>query len=708
MSDNNETPNDIDETLDECETCVPKDAEKVIRDHEEQLNSVLADVESPDEDAEPIKLDIPGLDLARRDFMKAGMAVGAASALAGCASLQGGQETTPGGSQGGHKGTVAPGEHDDYYGFWSGGQSGDIRVLGIPSMRELTRIPIFQSDSGKGWGHDDHTAKVMGDGVSDPAVPSWRSSQDVPLSSGDTHHPVLSETDGEYDGKYVWINDKHHGRIARANLKYFETDAIVDVPNVQAVHAMAVQSPDTKYVYGGCEFRTPWPNDGTADPTNPGEYRAAMTALNPETMEVEFQVLVSGNLDNADSSKDGRWCLMTGYNDEEAFEIEGMSRNDRDYVKAFDIEAIEAALEAGNYEEVNGVPVFDARKDQGIAKHPDSDASTTPLVYYIPVPKSPHGLDVEPQGRYAIANGKLSPTVSLIELAQIDQVDNMADAVVGQPKVGLGPLHTTWDDRGHGYTTLFIDSQVAKWDIEQAVNSPKGSEAAIVGKINVHYNPGHIQATRAETKSPTGEWLVSLNKLSKDRFLPVGPTHPDNDQLIYIGEDKDNEQGGMELVHDGPVYPEPHDAVLAGADDINPATVWDQADYTSEDTDFPYQVNAGVKEYVTEENSRVERIDDTHVEVYTSAKRSEYGLRDFTVKEGDEVKLTVTNIEGSRDITHGVAIPRYDINLGVSPKDTRVVTFTAEEPGVYWIYCTWFCSALHLEMRSRMIVEPRE
>ena len=95
--------------------------------------------------------------------------------------------------------------------------------------------------------------------------------------------------------------------------------------------------------------------------------------------------------------------------------------------------------------------------------------------------------------------------------------------------------------------------------------------------------------------------------------------------------------------------------------------------------------------------------------VAIGAGRVENGERiEMTVKEGDEVTMTVTNIEGVRDIIHGVAIPEHDVNLAVAPQDTRQVTFTADEPGVYWVYCTYFCSALHLEMRSRLIVEPRE
>ncbi|WP_137285283.1 TAT-dependent nitrous-oxide reductase [Halorussus salinisoli] len=651
-----------------------KSPDEIFEEYEAKLNDALAEVEEPPEKpGDGIRLGLGDLSLDRRDFMKAGAAVGATTALAGCSGFggSGGQGTTSSGGHGSvpdHK--VAPGEHDEYYGFWSAGHSGEVRVVGVPSMRELMRIPVFNPESARGHGFDDQSKRLLEEG----GGYTW----------GDSHHPNLSETDGEYDGEYLFINDKANGRIARVNLKYFETDAITDVPNVQAIHGCCIQSPDTDYVFGNSEFRTPIPNDGR-DVKNPDEYESVFTAMDPESMEVQWQVRVDGNLDILDTDKDGRWAISSAYNDEEGVEVEEMTHDDRDYVKAFDVPKIQKAVDNGNYEEVNGIPVVDGTQDSKLNQGSD------PIVRYIPTPKSPHCVEVTPDGKYAMVAGKLSPTVSIIDIEKLDTADDPADTIVGQPKVGLGPLHTTYDDRGHAYTSLFIDSQVAKWDIEKAVEAEKGSTDPVIEKIDVHYNPGHIQATQAMSADPQGDWLVVLNKLSKDRFLPVGPVHPDNDQLIYIGDDA----AGMELVADEPVYPEPHDAIMVEADKLDPATVWDESDYEGE------------KPYISEDESGIERTGEKSVEVNVSVKRSEYGLRDFTVKEGDEVKLTATNIEGSRDILHGLAVPQYDVHLALAPKDTRQATFTADDPGVYWFYCTYFCSALHLEMRSRMIVEPR-
>jgi len=609
---------------------------------------------------------LPGL--RRRDFMKAGAAVGGLSGLAGCTSLL--SDDGDGTVSAAPDHSIPPGEMDEYYAFLGGGQSGDVRVVGLPSMRELIRIPVFQRDSGRGYGHDDESREML--------------EQAGGYTWGDTHHPRISQTDGDYDGRFAYVNDKANGRMARIDLTYFETDAIVDIPNQQGTHGSCAQLPDTDLIFGVGEFRTPIPNDGTGDLHDPDEYGAVLAAIEPESMNVEWEVLVDGNMDNGDGSKEGRYFFTTGYNSEGAVTEKGMTRSDRDNVKAFDIPRIEAAVEAGDYEMINEVPVVDGRKDSPLNQGDD------PVVHYIPTPKSPHGISVTPDNKYAIASGKLDPTASVIQIDKIDEVDDPTDAIVGQPKLGLGPLHTAYDGRGHAYTSLFIDSQVAKWDIEEAVEADARYESPVIEKIDVHYNPGHLIASESYTEDPAGDWLISLNKLSKDRFLPVGPQHPENDQLIYIGDD----EAGMEHVKDSPAHAEPHDASICHRSKLDPAKTYDP-----DDLDL---------EYTDEGEETMERVDDDRVEIEMYSTRNKYGFQEMTVKEGDTIEMQVTNIETTSDMLHSVAIPEHDVHMRVAPQETRKVTFTADEPGVYWIYCAHFCSALHLEMRSRLIVEPEE
>ncbi|MFB6308526.1 MAG: twin-arginine translocation signal domain-containing protein, partial [Haloarculaceae archaeon] len=297
MSNANRDPTDASNVEQASETAeATTDPEQVIEEYESKLDDVLAEVEEPPvEDDDGVSLELAGLELDRRDFMKAGAAVGAMGSVAGCSALSpgggGGQSGGSGAGSGSapdHK--VAPGEHDEYYGFWSGGHSGEIRIVGIPSMRELMRIPVFNTDCATGYGFDDETSQMLEEG----GGYTW----------GDNHHPNLSETGGDYDGEYLFVNDKANGRIARVNLTYFETDAILDVPNMQAIHGCCVLSPDTKYVLGNGEFRTPLPNDGR-DVNNPDNYQSLFVAVDPDSMSVEWQVKVDGNLDIVDTGKEG-------------------------------------------------------------------------------------------------------------------------------------------------------------------------------------------------------------------------------------------------------------------------------------------------------------------------------------------------------------------------------------------------------------------
>ncbi|WP_418280255.1 TAT-dependent nitrous-oxide reductase [Halorubrum sp. DTA98] len=641
--------------------------EHLLTDHE---RDIAATAEGTDATAaRRPNLDLPRLEIGRRNFMKAGAAVGAMSGLAGCTELLSGDgdDTVTASGDADHR--VPPGEHDEYYGFLSGGHTGEIRVVGIPSMREIMRIPVFNTESAKGFGYDARSSELL----AESGGYTW----------GDTHHPRVSQTDNDYDGRWLFVNDKANGRMARVDLEYFETDAVTNIPNCQGVHGACMQLPDTQLVFGVGEFRVPIPNDGR-DVDDPDSYGSVLTALDPETMDVEWQVQIDGNLDNGDGGKEGRWFFATGYNSEEGVTEGEMARPDRDYVKAFDIPAIWDAVEAGEYEEISGVPVVDGTMDSSL-----NDAER-PIVRYVATPKSPHGISVTPDGSYAIASGKLDPTCTVIDVEAIAEVDDPQDAIVGQPRIGMGPLHTAYDGRGHAYTTTFIDSQVVKWDYEAAVEAEPGSEEPVIEKHDVHYNPGHLIAAESYTASPQGDYLVSLNKLSKDRFLPVGPIHPENDQLFHIGDD----EGGMQLLKDKPSYPEPHDATIVHRDKIDPAKVWDRDDYDHE--------------YVAEGEESFERIDDETVEIEMWTRRNEYAFPEVTVREGDEVTIRITNVEETSDIIHSMAIPEYDINLALAPQDTREVTFTADKPGVFWAYCAYFCSALHLEMRSRILVEPRD
>ena len=625
--------------------------------------------------------------------------------LVSCGDMNSGKSSNQGAlsSNAAEKVYVAPGEHDDYYAFVSGGFSGQLAVYGLPSGRLFKVIPVFSVDAEKAWGFNEETKPMLN--TSHGFIP-W----------DDSHHPDISQTAGELDGRWVFINGNNTPRIAKIDLTTFETTEIIEVPNSAGNHSSSFVTENTEYVVAGTRFSIPFPQRDMPISEYKGNFKGALSFISvaPEDgrMDIKFQIMMPGF--DYDLSHPGRgashgWFFFSTYNTEEANSLleVNASQNDKDFIAAINWKKIEAYVNEGGgkmvpanyahnvYDESTHMATSTMKKEVRVV-----DPTEVPgAIYFMPTPKSPHGCDVDPSGEYIVGSGKLAAELTVHSfskmLTAIENKDFDGDAygipilsyeatLAGAVKnPGLGPLHTEFDGKGNAYTTFFISSEVVKWKL---------GTWEVLDRQKTFYSVGHLMIPGGNSRKPFGKYLVAMNKITKDRYLPTGPEVTQSAQLFDISGDK------MELLLDFPTVGEPHYAAGIAADIVAKNS---KEFYKLEENEHPYAVKS-------EAEAKVVR-NGNEVHVYMTMIRSHFAPDNIEgIQVGDKVYFHFTNLEQDYDQPHGVSmIGANTSELLIMPGQTESFIWEPKQEGVWPFYCTDFCSALHQEMQGYVRVSPK-
>ncbi|MCO5235293.1 MAG: Sec-dependent nitrous-oxide reductase [Chitinophagaceae bacterium] len=599
---------------------------------------------------------------------------------------------------------VPPGKYDEFYNFVSGGFSGQLSVYGLPSGRLLRVIPVFSVDPEKGWGFSEETKPMLN--TSHGFVP-W----------DDLHHVNMSQTNGEIDGRWVFVNGNNTPRVARVDLKTFRTAEILELPNSAGNHSSPFITENTEYVVAGTRFSVPLDNVSGDVPidTYKKNFKGTVSFISVDKdngqMDIAFQIETPGvnfDLSHAGKGPSHGWFFFSCYNTEQAYTLQEVnaSKNDKDFIMAVNWKKAEEYLKAGKgkkvqvkyahntYSDENHSATSEIRKEVTVL----SSSELEGLCYFIPCPKSPHGCDVDPTGEYIVGSGKLAALIPVFSFTKmLKAIEDKAyegdyggipvikyeAALHGEvQKPGLGPLHTEFDGKGNAITSMFVSSELVKWNIQSL---------QVVDRVPTYYSVGHLMIPGGDSRKPDAKYVIAYNKITKDRYLPTGPELSQSAQLYDITGDK------MQLILDFPTIGEPHYAQAVRAEKIRDNSL---KIFKIEDNKHPYAAKGEKETKVVREGNKVH--------VYLTEIRSHLTPDNIEgIRVGDEVYFHVTNLEQDWDIPHGFAIKGADNGeLLVMPGETSTLKWVPNRVGIFPMYCTDFCSALHQEMSGYIRVSP--
>ena len=597
---------------------------------------------------------------------------------------------------------VAPGKFDEFYAFFSGGFDGQVGIYGLPSGRLLKHVPVFSQSAENGWGYSEQTKAMMA--TSYGFVP-W----------DDAHHPQLSQTAGVPDGRWLFINGNNTPRIARMDLTKFETEEILEIPNSGGNHSSPFLTENSEYVVAGGRFSVPAPQRDVSIEDYKDAFSGMLTFAKLDSatghMAIAFQIRMPAfdyDLSHAGKGPSHGWSFFSSYNSEEAntkLELNA-SQKDKDYIAAINWKQAEQCVAQGKAVTEPAHYAHNLMGEDGIARTDWGSSVTvlTPkdcpgLAYYLPTPKSPHGVDVDPSGEFIVGGGKLATVIPVHSFSKMQKaiaekafagedhgipVLKYEATIAGEVQnPGLGPLHTEFDGKGNAYTSMFLSSEIVKWSLK---------DFKVLDRAPTYYSIGHLMIPGGDSRKPFGKYALALNKITKDRYLPTGPELAQSAQLYDISGDR------MKLLLDFPTIGEPHYAQALPASIIKDRQL---KMYSLMGNKDPYAVTS-------EKATRVDRSGKI-VHVRMTSVRSHFMPDKIEgIQVGDSVFFHLTNLEQDWDVPHGFAVlGANNSELLMMPGQTRTLVWVPSRVGVFPFYCTDFCSALHQEMQGYIRVSPQ-
>jgi len=565
---------------------------------------------------------------------------------------------------------------EEYVALNSGGQAGNMIMYTIPSMRLVKYVPTAARQPENGYGFSKESMDMMKTGYIDGQELTW----------GDTHHPGFSETNGKYNGKWAVINDKANPRVYVISLKDWELKQIVVNPIFRSDHGGCFFTPNSEYILEAAQYPSPF--DHKYYPLTEANFqkywRGGLTYWKfdnekgkideDKSFTMEFPPYTQ-DLSDAGKNASYGWSFTNSFCTEMYFGgIEsgrppfeaGCSSRDVDYLHVVNWKKAEELVKQGKYKMVNGHKVITMKT-----------AVANNILFLIPEPKSPHGVDVNPSGEYIIVAGKLDSHAWVYSFEKImkaiddknfegtDQygipIISLETALHGSLEVGLGPLHNQFDDEdGVIYTSIYVDSRITKWNYK---------ELKVLDHVSSHYNVGHLVAAHGDVVDPRGKYLISLNKLSIDRFNPVGPLHPQNHQLIDIDGDR------MKVIYDMPLpMGEPHYTSIIDLNEFQPMDTYEIGTNIYTDKKSKYFTELGSESIKTRGNK---------VTVFGTINNGKVTPSNITVKQGSDVRIHLTNFGQSKTDHFVYEIASYDQMYRWRPGETATLEFNAEKAGMY-------------------------